>query len=409
MTRGMSSRVQEPGNEVILGYAEGYYGRLPSWQERHDLLQVMADNAQNTYYYAPKEDACHRLDWRAPYDDVWREEFRRFTQRATELGIRVVAGVAPGLDFDFAQIENGPDFRCVLGKCRQLLDDGAHELSLLMDDIDADFAMRCGDMTSEGQAHAVLANRLRELLSRDLWVTPRIYANELAGSCPDYLPDFLQALHDSQTVLYCGSDIVARHADCRTILQVAPPSAHRLVLWDNLYANDYCPQRLFVGPWTGREAVRHCLLNPTGMPATDHLLLDLMACMCDANNAVMAQEMMESEAPSGNGNVSSAAYQLWCDVLSRHGVPDSFRLLAPYFDYPVFNGEELDAPVEPTEAMLDAIETCLWRWKSPLSREWYPFLFNLKLDLLQQQGRLSELRTRKTRSAPLALCLRDPG
>ena len=69
------------------------------------------------------------------------------------------------------------------------------------------------------------------------------------------------------------------------------------------------------------------------------------------------------------------------------------------------------APEPPDASALAAIETCLWRWKTPLSREWYPFIFGLKLDLLIQQGKMSSLRIRKTRSAPLALRLGagDPG
>ncbi|MGQ7848364.1 beta-N-acetylglucosaminidase domain-containing protein [Granulosicoccus sp. 3-233] len=372
--------------QAVQGYAEGYYGRLPSWQERRVLLDTLARHGQNTYYYAPKEDARHRLNWREPYDSEWRREFALFCDAARELGIRVVAGVAPGLDFDFKDLQGGPDRRLLFDKCRQLLADGADGLSLLMDDIDEDFPSRSGGMTSEGLAHARLANALADELGRSLWVTPRIYANELAASAPDYLPDFLATLYESQTVLYCGRDIVTRRADCLDIRQVAPTSAHSLVLWDNLYANDYCPQRLFVGAWSGRDHVTDCVLNPTGLLHTDCLLLDMMA-------------TTHSRGPGGD------AEGVWSEVMVRHGVPEEFRAVAGYFAHPVFNGEEFHPPLPPDAATLAAIETCLWRWKTPLSREWYPFLFGLKLDLLIQQGKMSPLRIRKTQSAPLAVRL----
>lgn len=387
--------------QAVQGYAEGYYGRLLSWQERRQLLEVLSRNAQNTYYYAPKEDAKHRLHWREPYDSDWREGFRDFCAAASALNITVVAGVAPGLDFDFKDLHGGPDLQALLDKCRQLLADGAHRLSLLMDDIDEDFHERSGGMSSEGRAHALLANTLAEALAvaldekaaepltgslaltpgEGLWVTPRIYANELAGSAPDYLPDFLSTLDESHTVLYCGSDIVARQADYQVIRALAPASAHRLVLWDNLYANDYCPQRLFAGPWLGREGSPNCLLNPTGMLQTDCLLLDLMA---------------------GTQQPGTHATTVWREVLTRHGVPEAFFALAPYVEYPVFNREAFMALPPPSPEVYAALETCLWRWKTPLSREWYPFLFNLKLDLLIQEKRMSVLRIRKTQSAPRA-------
>ena len=51
--------------------------------------------------------------------------------------------------------------------------------------------------------------------------------------------------------------------------------------------------------------------------------------------------------------------------------------------------------------ILKAIEYLLWNWKSELSREWYPFLFGLKHDLLIYQNKLSLERLAKTQTLPL--------
>jgi hyaluronoglucosaminidase len=59
------------------------------------------------------------------------------------------------------------------------------------------------------------------------------------------------------------------------------------------------------------------------------------------------------------------------------------------------------APPPADKAAFDAIETLLWRWKTPLAREWYPFLFGLKHDLLIASGELPALRIAKTQTAPL--------
>ncbi|ASJ70194.1 beta-N-acetylglucosaminidase domain-containing protein [Granulosicoccus antarcticus] len=370
--------------QVVHGYAEGYYGRLLSWQERHLLLETMAGLGQDTYYYAPKEDALHRLHWRTPYDATWREQFRRFCETAKRLGISVVAGVAPGLDFDYNHLSGGADLQVLLNKFRQLREDGADQLSLLMDDIDEDFHTRNAGISSEGLAHARLSNTLAEALGDKLWITPRIYANELAGSATDYLPDFLSTLEAEHIVLYCGSDIVARQANADDIRQLVPGCDHELVLWDNLYANDYCPQRLFVGPWLGRSDTASCLLNPTGMLHTDCLLMDVMA---------------SSRLPGAD------PVQAWQAALLRHGVPAEFEAIARFVYHPVFNGETFTPPEPATAETHAAIEECLWRWKTPLSREWYPFLFGLKLDLLMEKGSMSELRIRKTQSVPLAMRL----
>ena len=148
--------------QLVLGYAEGYYGRLPSWQDRHALLDTMASLGQTNYYYAPKEDALHRLHWRQPYDAAWREQFRAFCDAAKRRGISIVAGIAPGLDFDYNHLPDGPDLQALLNKFRQLRADGAVQLSLLMDDIDEDFHTRCAGIRSEGIAHARLSNVLAD-------------------------------------------------------------------------------------------------------------------------------------------------------------------------------------------------------------------------------------------------------
>lgn len=406
-------------NSPLSGYAEGFYGRLLSWPERRQIIDALQRLGLTTYYYAPKEDPCHRLHWRTPYAQRWREEFNSFCTYAHECEIRVVAGVAPGLDFNFADLPGGTDFACLVAKSKALIDDGADVISLLMDDIDADFDKRCGGFDSEGMAHAALANALGDALAeltRDtgkrnkhlgsLWVTPRIYADELIAESPEYVPDFVQRLNKQHCVLYCGSDVVAHTVNgdsANALLANSGESGvggepgdsylkHRVIIWDNLYANDYCPRRLFVGPWVRRGRLRDVLLNPTGMVHTDCLLLELMA-------AGMRQAATV-------GSEQENAVSAWRSILSDHGVPPAFRDLAPYFAHPHFNIEEITDEVAydlvNTEPVRVAIEHCLWRWKTPLSREWYTYIFGLKHDLLTRCGHHSPDRILKTQTAPLA-------
>ncbi|MGB0804850.1 MAG: hypothetical protein ACPGSQ_09875, partial [Candidatus Puniceispirillaceae bacterium] len=55
------------------------------------------------------------------------------------------------------------------------------------------------------------------------------------------------------------------------------------------------------------------------------------------------------------------------------------------------------------------IETLLWKWKGPLAREWYPFLFGLKHDLLIETRQLPDLRVTKTQTSALAKHLLQTG
>ena len=154
----------------------------------------------------------------------------------------------------------------------------------------------------------------------------------------------------------------------------------KIIVWDNLYANDYCPRRLFLGPWSGRGTAGSVLLNPTGMVHTDCLLLDIMA-------ATIRQQ---------------AANSAWRTVLEAHQVPEQFYAIAEYFCHPVFNSRQWQSNDSASQEQFDAIEHLLWRWKTPLSREWYPFIMSLKHDLLINAGQLPELRIQKTQSPALA-------
>ena len=87
------------------GYIEGYYGKLLTWDDRARLLKRMQRLGMTGYLYAPKEDALHRWQWRIPYNDDWTSRFAAFAVAANAVHIDLVAGIAPGLDFDFASLE----------------------------------------------------------------------------------------------------------------------------------------------------------------------------------------------------------------------------------------------------------------------------------------------------------------
>ena len=380
----------------LTGYIEGFYGHLLGWDDRLRLLDKLASLSMNAYLYAPKDDPCHRFHWRVDYDSDWRAGFAQFCRDAHARHISVIAGIAPGLDFNFADLASADshtentktnaqtnsktnakknDLAILCNKAAQLRADGANHIALLMDDIAADFAQRAGAYKSEGTAHAELANRLATYLDCPVILVPRIYADELvadadAQSAP-YLDELASSLDPASAIMHCGSHIVAPVIGRDDILARARALKHRVIIWDNFYAQDYCPRRLFIGPFRGRDMDGDILLNPTGMIETDLLLLDIMA-----------------------------DTQSWPDSLKAAGIPDKFVKLVAYFDAPYGFTPAFDMP-EDADA-LAALEVLLWSWKSPLQREWYPFLMGLKHDILMQNGALPALRITKTQTPALA-------
>jgi len=371
------------------GYLEGYYGKLLSWNERNDLIRCLSSLKLNTYCYAPKEDPLHRLRWREPYQSNWQQGFAEFCSVAREHNVSVVAGIAPGLDFNHK--DSATDFTHLNSKAEKLLEIGSNEILVLWDDIEATSAADLGDL-SEGAAHAQIVNQLAGQLGQPLWTVPRVYAAEIENT-NSYLEDFFTTLEPQHTVLLCGNAVVAGNISQADLRELSCTNAstdnelkHRTIVWDNFYANDYCPRRLFIGPWTGRETIDEYLINPTGMPYTDQLLLDI----------------------ASSTNTSPNAHSEWADALRRHGVPESFQSIAPYLSTPFFGdrnitGDERDIDLlKPDKTVEQAVEECLWKWKSPLAREWYPFIFGLKHDLALVQDALPRDRILKTQTAGIA-------
>ena len=356
------------------GYIEGFYGRLLSWPDRHRIIDRLADNGMTAYLYAPKEDPFHRVEWRTAWSPKWISEFSSFCAYAKSKNIHVIGGIAPGLDYVSDQQEQ--DFSHLLEKSRMLADAGAGSVALMFDDIEPT-AENVDAMRVEMASHADIATRLSETIEIPVLFVPRVYADEISELAESAYETLSSKLPADMPVFHCGSHIVAGAAPLSPANTPAPDVfQQRLILWDNFFCNDYCPRRLFLGPHEGRVAIAELMLNGTGMIETDLLLLDVMAAEDDVD--------------------------AWRQALARNGVPDEIHRVAAWFGAPVLSDAPVKGQPSATDETFNAIEKLLWRWKSPLSREWYPFIFGLKHDLLMAAGDLPPLRVVKTQTSALS-------
>jgi len=358
----------------LRGYIEGYYGRLLGWRDRRRIIARIAALGMNAYLYAPKEDLCHRVNWREDWSDDWMDEFTALCAAAAADGVMLMAGIAPGLDYDATN--DAAEFDTLLAKAQALQGAGAAAIVIMFDDIEPPPARFDTSLSDELSLHAGIATRLSARLDVPTLIVPRIYADEISDAAADSYRGLAAALPPDIPVFHCGSHIVAG-ADplARATTPVGAAFNQRLILWDNYYCHDYCPRRLFVGRHAGRDGVRDLMLNGTGMVETDMLMLDLMAAGDDA--------------------------AAWRAALAGAGVPAAFHHIAPWFNAPVMADQVPEPLPLPGEDAFAALETLLWRWKTPLAREWYPFLFGLKHDLLIAADRLPALRIAKTQTEPL--------
>jgi DNA-directed RNA polymerase subunit N (RpoN/RPB10) len=368
----------------ITGYIEGYYGRLLSWKNRKLIIKSLKKNNMNTYFYAPKEDVCHRFCWRKKYSKKWRLSFQNFIKISKKHNINVIAGIAPGLDFNFKELQNdsinneNSDFGLLFKKAKQLLEDGVSSIALMLDDIPKDFKKKFGFDISEGTYHGILANKLSNKLGQNIFFVPRIYADELISDDPNYLHDLSKTLKPKIKVFYCGKNIVAK--TYKNYQKIKKILSNEIIIWDNFYANDYCPRRFFIGPTLGRENVENIMVNPTGLIKTDLLVLDIFG-------------------QSINGKLSKIE---WENILNIHNVPKAFLKIKNYFLNPDFGSIPDIQSIKKNKDDIETLDFLLWKWKGELSREWYPFLFSLKHDLQINQKILTSERTVKTQTIPLA-------
>lgn len=372
------------------GYIEGYYGRLFGWEERQSLIDHMAAAADGAaYLYAPKEDSLHRRDWRVRYPAKWRARFRALVAHGRRRGVEVIPGMAPGLSFDYL---SAADYRLLLGKLRDFQDLGCTTLALLMDDIPAVLPGNCHDaFATLGEAHAALLRRLlADLGARRkgmrLWFCPTVYTDQFATGPAEkdpYLRDLAKGMPPEITLMWTGKRIIAERLDAG-LAPLARMFGGNVVLWDNLYANDYCPNKIFVGPYAGRtrdvwKSTRGALLNPTGLPATDRLLLDLLAAF-------------------RRGESAGAA---WNSALARHGLPKEFLAVAPFLASPFFRPGPKNLAPRRVAAMRKALKYLIWDWKGKLHQEWYPYLFMLDADLKASEAGEKDAEWVRKRYSPL--------
>ncbi len=354
----------------INGYIEGYYGRLLKWSERHLILKKLSTCKFNTYFYCPKEDINHRLNWKENYNKKWISAFKSFCKTGKKYNLSIFIGISPGLDFNFNK--EACDFELLVKKAKILKFSGASKIVLMFDDIPPNCNKNNKKLENEGILHAKLANKLSKNLKEDIFVVPRVYCDELIDKESTYLEDFSNSLSKRISIFYCGKKIISNTNKKNELTSIHKTTSNKIIFWDNLYANDYCPKRIFIGPYFGRSDFNNTMINPTGLIKTDLFILDLIY------------------FTKLNNDIKSA----WIRNQKKYKIPEQFNIISRYF-FPVnFNQEDCKRNYSYNEE-IEALDFLLWKWKSPLSREWYQYMLNLKQDLQLLNGNLDINRIKK--------------
>ncbi len=369
-------------NHFFTGYIEGYFGKILTWDQRFLLLDHLRDLSFNSYFYAPKEDPYHRIQWRQPYPDSMQNKLKKFATLARTKNIEVFTALAPGLSFDYL---SNDDYDILVKKFKTYFQLGINSVALLMDDIPAELPQNCKQsFKSLGEAHGQLLQKLLSDLKKDkadfnLWFCPTIYTDQFVKGKAvesDYIRDLAANFPEEITLLWTGPRVISETITMNNSGELFNLFKGNVVIWDNLYANDYAPLRLFLGTFTGREAnildnTKGIMINPTGLFHTDQFLLSLYASFLKNKNASIKE---------------------WQRIATNYKIPETFHQISRFFWLPFTKIDPEEYSITKLDEFGNLYDDFIVRWiNSPLKCEWYPYLMAFYNDTVYLQKEKSKL------------------
>ncbi|WP_405116687.1 beta-N-acetylglucosaminidase domain-containing protein [Paenibacillus sp. FSL K6-1217] len=244
--------IQDEPSFPVRGIIEGFYGTPWSWADRIDAVRYLAAHRMNTFMHAPKDDPYHRELWREPYPEAMFEQIRELKQECDTQLVDFYYCISPGNDLQFRSEDDLASLEAKLGAMIAI---GVRHFALLMDDID--YALSGENLhylERSGLAHAYVANRMYDYLSRQLQKVTLVMCPSEYWSCRDseYKRDIREQLHTDIKVFWTGSAVFARQVGSRQARDNYTYYGHELWLWDNIPVNDADYDRLFLDPVRGR-------------------------------------------------------------------------------------------------------------------------------------------------------------
>ncbi|MEU8351656.1 beta-N-acetylglucosaminidase domain-containing protein, partial [Streptomyces sp. NPDC048845] len=244
----------------VRGTTEGFYGTPWSHGERLAQLGFLGRTKQNHYLYAPGDDPYRQARWRDPYPAGQRAEFRALADRARRNHVTLGWAVAPGQALCFSSDE---DLRALNRKIDAMWALGVRSFQLQFQDVsysewhcEADRETYGSGPGAAARAQARVANAAaRHLAGRHPGAEPlTLMPTEFyQDGSTDYRDALAGALHSGVHVAWTGVGVVPGTITGGELAEARSAFGHPLVTMDNYPVNDYAKDRLFLGPYTGRE------------------------------------------------------------------------------------------------------------------------------------------------------------
>ncbi|GAA2983728.1 beta-N-acetylglucosaminidase domain-containing protein [Streptomyces fulvorobeus] len=252
--------VRDWPSTAVRGTAEGFYGQPWTHEERLAQIGFMGRTKQNRYLYAAGDDPYRQARWREPYPAGHRAEFRALARKARAEHVTLGWAVSPGQAMCMA---SDGDIRALTRKIDAMWALGVRVFQLQFQDVsysewhcDDDADTFGNGPRAAARAQARVASAVdRHLAQRHpdaepLTVMPTEYYQN--GST-EYREALAAELDDRVQVAWTGVGVVPKTITGRELAGARSTFRHPLVTMDNYPVNDYAQDRIFLGPYTGRE------------------------------------------------------------------------------------------------------------------------------------------------------------
>ncbi|MEU5687105.1 hyaluronidase [Streptomyces venezuelae] len=249
-----------PGT-AVRGLTEGFYGTPWTREQRLAQLDFMGRTKQNRYLYAPGDDPYRQARWREPYPADQRADFRALARRAEANHVTLAWAVSPG---QAMCLSSDRDVRDLTRKIDAMWALGVRAFQLQFQNVsysewhceqDAERFGSGPEAAAKAQARvadAVAAHlAARHPGAEPLSLMPTEYFQD---GTTEYRAALSKALDRRVEVAWTGIGVVPRTITGRELAGAREAfGPHPLVTMDNYPVNDFAQDRIFLGPYTGRE------------------------------------------------------------------------------------------------------------------------------------------------------------
>lgn len=246
---------------MLFGVIEGFYGRQWSWQQRHELVELLPILNCNAYCYAPKGDPLLRRLWR----DAWPETYLSQLSSLATVARKNRLSFGIGLSvLDYSQ----DDSVRLRQKIEQLNTLDLGHLGIFFDDMRGDDEGLLDKQLGAVDIIRRHSNAEQLLFCPTYYSTDPVLENVFGPRPENYWSRLSRELPLNVQCFWTGQQVCSERIDQNDAASAMRILGRRPALWDNYPVNDgrLTSRFLHLRPHQGRKLPPHCyqsyFINP---------------------------------------------------------------------------------------------------------------------------------------------------